>query len=146
MKKQLEAWPWKGGTRPNPPRAIALVPRWTWLQRGGVWNADVRRQVRGQTGVYAIRDRRTKTVLYVGESHAFPVNDPARMWKTITRHFQDPTGKFEKMSEWTHRKPGACQVSVWTMPPGEPERALHLEARAQRRFKPTGIIKEPAPF
>lgn len=36
----------------------------------------------GISGVYAIRDRRTKKVLYVGESHT------GRLRKTLLRHFQ----------------------------------------------------------
>lgn len=144
-RHQLAAWPWKG-KRPNPARTIQLVPRWTWLAKAGAWNEHVRTEVHGQTGVYAIRDRRTKTVLYVGESHAFPVKDKRRMWKTIARHFQDQSGKFVRVGEWTHREPGKLEISVWTIPPGEPSRALGLEARAQRRFRPTGILREPAPF
>lgn len=46
------------------------------------------RALTSQSGAYAIRDRRTKRVLYVGESHT------GRLRKTITRHLQ----------EWTRRK------------------------------------------
>jgi hypothetical protein len=138
------AWPWR--TRGNPPHTLRLVPSWTWLHRGGTWNPKVRAAVRGRAGVYAIRDRKTRTVIYVGESHAYPARDAARMWKTITRHFRDPSGKFQKRGEWTHGNPGACEISVWTTDPGDPERVLRDEYRAQRKFKPSANLKELAPF
>jgi excinuclease UvrABC nuclease subunit len=40
------------------------------------------RELRHQSGIYVIRDRRTSTVLYVGESHT------GQLYDTITRHFQ----------------------------------------------------------
>ncbi|MCA9675421.1 MAG: GIY-YIG nuclease family protein [Myxococcales bacterium] len=40
------------------------------------------RNLRGKSGVYIIRDRKTHEVLYVGESHS------ARLHATLTRHFQ----------------------------------------------------------
>ncbi len=40
------------------------------------------RDLRGKSGVYVIRDRRTSDVLYVGESHA------GKLYETLTRHFQ----------------------------------------------------------
>ena len=38
--------------------------------------------LRGASGCYVIRDRATRAVLYVGESHS------GRLYRTITRHFQ----------------------------------------------------------
>ena len=45
------------------------------------------RELRGKSGVYIIRDRETKDVLYVGESHT------GRLKKTLLRHFQAWSGK-----------------------------------------------------
>ena len=47
------------------------------------WLRDLRRRC----GVYVIRRRNDKQVLYVGESHT------GRLYKTITRHFQAWSGK-----------------------------------------------------
>lgn len=40
------------------------------------------RALRGKSGVYVIRDKNSREVLYVGESHS------ARLHETLTRHFQ----------------------------------------------------------
>jgi hypothetical protein len=40
------------------------------------------RALRGQSGVYVVRDRGTREVLYVGESHT------GNLYETMTRHFQ----------------------------------------------------------
>lgn len=40
------------------------------------------RALRGMSGVYVIRDRGTREVLYVGESHS------GNLYETMTRHFQ----------------------------------------------------------
>jgi hypothetical protein len=41
------------------------------------------RRYRGASGVYVIRDRDTREVFHVGESHS------GRLYETLTRHFQD---------------------------------------------------------
>lgn len=41
------------------------------------------RALRGESGVYVIRDRRSHEILYVGESSA------GRLYETLTRHFQE---------------------------------------------------------
>ena len=40
------------------------------------------RELRGKSGVYVIRDRRSNEILYVGESHT------RKLYETLTRHFQ----------------------------------------------------------
>jgi hypothetical protein len=40
------------------------------------------RELRDKSGVYVIRDRASREVLYVGESHG------DNLYKTLTRHFQ----------------------------------------------------------
>jgi hypothetical protein len=44
------------------------------------------RALKGKSGAYSIRDRRTRTVLYVGESHT------GRLYQTLTRHLQQWNG------------------------------------------------------
>ncbi|MBE7450539.1 MAG: hypothetical protein HS111_17060 [Kofleriaceae bacterium] len=39
------------------------------------------RDLRGESGVYVIRDRATREILYVGESHT------SKLYETLTRHF-----------------------------------------------------------
>ncbi len=39
------------------------------------------RDLRGESGVYVIRDRTTREILYVGESHT------SKLYETLTRHF-----------------------------------------------------------
>lgn len=46
------------------------------------WWAEWVRKLRDVSGVYVIRTRRSKTVLYVGESHS------DALYATLTRHFQ----------------------------------------------------------
>lgn len=55
-------------------RSVGDVP-------GSRYPAWIRNLV-GRCGVYVIRDRRTRRVLYVGESHS------GRLYETLTRHFQ----------------------------------------------------------
>lgn len=118
-------------------RTIILRPAWHWAKREGKWNPELRAALRGQSGVYAIRDARTGTVLYVGESHT------GRIWKTLQRHFQ-AVESFARVDEWTHARPELVEVSVWTTRHGA--EALRLEERAIRRLRPSGVVREPAPF
>ena len=60
------------------------------------------RALRRRSGVYIIRDRATREVLYVGESHS------ARLYATMTRHFQswaDPHGSHGRPHLWHHAYP-----------------------------------------
>jgi hypothetical protein len=51
------------------------------------------RALRGQSGVYVIRDRSTREVLYVGESHT------GNLYETLTRHLQQ-WNRWTKRSWW----------------------------------------------
>lgn len=48
------------------------------------WIVDLQ----GYSGVYAIRDAYSHSVLYVGESHS------GRLYHTLTRHFQSPSREY----------------------------------------------------
>lgn len=92
----------RGATLGTKPLALSVSEareaQWFPLRRKGVWNEKIRAALRGRSGVYAIRERGAgRTVLYVGEggkarrggdgARARSSHDPARLWKTITRHF-----------------------------------------------------------
>ena len=120
---------------------------WTWLRKTkrGPYNARLRAAMHHKSGVYAIRDKNTREVLYVGESHQANASggrwrgrrvkrpQPARegrAWKTLLRHFQDPGGTYAKarrqfdlrgMSEEAQRRAGDFgALGEWTS--REPER------------------------
>ncbi|MCF3650163.1 hypothetical protein [Synoicihabitans lomoniglobus] len=64
--------------------------------------------VRNRSGVYVIRDKATKRVQYVGESHS------GRLLKTLLRHFQFWAG----FTAGATFKRDRVQVAIRTMPPG----------------------------
>ncbi len=80
---------------------------WTPLRVDGRWNPALLRAMDHQSGVYAVRDGKTKKVLYVGESHT------GRMWRTLLRHFQDPTGRFARRGEWTRASADGLEARAW---------------------------------
>ena len=122
---------------------------WTWLANRTSYNAKVRAHARGQTGVYAVRDSKTKEVLYVGESHT------NRLWKTMLRHFQGQQS-FANIGEWTHPSPETVQVKLWVTKTGD--QAVELETEKVRQLAPHQVRgtadmpedsrddDEPAPF
>ncbi len=105
--------------------------RWYWLTRGGVYNDRLRAAMHGRSGVYAVRDLSHRTVIYVGESHT------GRAWKTMLRHFQDPSGKFERMGEWVHARPDLVEIRWMRTGDGE---AMRAEADWIRLYKPAANI------
>jgi hypothetical protein len=152
-------WPW-AGVRPNPaPHGYRLRPWWIPLRVGGSYNAKVRAMLRGQSGVYAIRERGAKRPLYVGMSEAGAGPDaasPDRFWRTVKRHLQPGTGTFRKArarygipTEWVC--PPACSsadvdldIAVWLVPPGE---AYRWETRIIGKLEPhhVHVGHEPEP-
>lgn len=106
------------------------------------WNNVVREATRGRSGAYAIRERASRRVVYVGESHAGAERSPLRFWKTITRHFQDPTGKFAEQREvtFTSRHPDKYEVQVWVTSPGDA--AMRRQAELIQRLKPTQNVDD----
>lgn len=102
------------------------------------WNRTLRETTRGRWGAYAVRDSNTREVLYVGESSIDSSKRPAlRWWKTITRHFQDPTGKFAARKEvtFTAKHPWKYEIALW--PASSPDAALRKQADLIARLKPT---------
>lgn len=119
------------------------------VKRGGRWgwNTVVRETVRGRAGAYAFRDS-SGQVLYVGESRtgARSAAD-LRMWKTITRHFQDPTGKWaDHYTKHVGGKPfrravaNDLEIQVWLTSPGQA--ALDEQARLIARLKPAHNVDD----
>lgn len=114
--------------------------------RGGSWRAVGAagapypawvRELHGRSGVYALRDRATGRVLYVGESHT------GRLLKTLTRHLQ---GWRRGKSFWSEffrvgnqSDPGtiyvrdAVEVMVVACPAGQ---AVALQDRWIRELRP----------
>jgi hypothetical protein len=107
------------------------------------------RSLRGESGVYVIRDRATAEILYVGESHA------SKLYETLTRHFQlwrrykgfwrgqyaeghDPGVTYERNSVEV-----AARITT-------PASAIDEEARLIRRLSPRdnlrGQPEEEIPF
>lgn len=93
----------KRASKPNPSAAA----QWQPLRVGGRWNPVLLAGMDQQSGAYAVRDAKTKKVLYVGESHT------GRMWRTLLRHFQDPTGKFARRGEWTRASADGLEARAW---------------------------------
>jgi len=66
------------------------------------------RALNGRSGVYVIRDKGSKEVLYVGESHT------GRLYATLTRHFQAWSGK---TAGPTYSR-DAVEIAIRLTPPG----------------------------
>lgn len=111
--------------------------RWLPLKPGGAWNAELRRLFSEASGVYVFRRKGASRVAYVGESHT------GRGWKTLQRHFQDPTGGFEDRSEFTARDASGWECAVFVTSTGAREKkhgdqaALDLQAQLIERYRPT---------
>ena len=88
---------------------IPLVYRAPIDAKGNIaqWLLDLRRQ----SGAYVIRSRRTRQILYVGESHT------GRLAKTIKRHFY----RWKDSPERRHHtyRPGDVEIAVRLTPPAE---------------------------
>lgn len=112
------------------------VTPWIPLQRRGKYSSRLRTLARGEVGTYAIRDRQSKTVEYVGESHT------GRLWKTLLRHFQGQES-FAAVGEWTHPDPEQVEVRVWIFE--KPQQAIDFELQQIETLAPTAQV-EPVPF
>lgn len=118
--------------------ALSRLP-WLSVTDGDAWNPKARARAhddkgKPRAGVYVVRERASGRVLYVGESSS------GRLWKTLLRHFQDPTGKFARhefagiRGSWTHAQPGKLEVAI--LPVGEGQPSMDLQARAIRKYRP----------
>lgn len=61
-----------------------MSDQWHPVRVGNALNPELRAKTLERSGVYALRDKRTNAVVYVGESHT------GHLWRTIQRHFQAP--------------------------------------------------------
>lgn len=102
---------------------------WLPLKVDGSWNPALRVAFDRKSGAYAFRDASSGIVRYVGESHC------DRGWRTMLRHFQDPSGKFKKLGEWTHRAPERLEAAIW--PTSRGDAATRREFELIQRLKPT---------
>ncbi len=86
-----------------------MRPRWLRLVLdGGSYNPRVRALAHQRSGAYAIRERDSHRVMYVGESSC------GKLWKTMLRHFQAPES-FAKVRETGVFRKGAqhYDVAIW---------------------------------
>lgn len=125
-------WPWRKKPNPVPDELLLRRPRWMALRRSNAWSEDVKKLLRGQAGVYAVREKGGKSVLYVGESHS-PGREVNRFWKTLLRHFQPGNGSFERRNEWVYRGNRDLDVAVYLTPPSE---AFEAEGRLIAYLEP----------
>lgn len=113
------AWPWRKKLNPPPVQLRLGKPHWMPLRTSGAWSSSVRELVRGEAGVYAIREASNPdTVLYVGESHSPGPRAPLRMWKTIKRHFHGGAS-FRRRDEWVHEGNHDLEIALWLTPPSK---------------------------
>lgn len=106
---------------------------------GSDWPPYVR-TLAGKSGVYVIRERFTKQVLYVGESHT------NRLKKTLLRHFQAWSGKTAGQRYGRGAVEISCQV---TAPAAAVARQNTLIAKLRPRdnsISPAGPMKSENPF
>lgn len=96
----------------------------------GTW-AKWLRELREASGVYVIRTRRSKLVLYVGESHT------GRLYDTITRHFQDWSSGQDRIEYDRHR----VEIGVFVMPKS---RAYDHQVELIKRLRPRDNVVHAA--
>lgn len=89
---------------------------------GAEW-PDWVRDLEGKSGVYVIRSKNAKRVLYVGESHS------GRLRKTLVRHFQ----------AWSGKTAGV------TYPRGDVEIAVEVTGPARAVARQNALICKLAP-
>ena len=76
-----------------------------WSSRSDSW-ADWIKALDGKSGVYVIRNSRSKQILYVGRSYT------GRLKKTLIRHFQ----RWKGLNAGVVYRRGEVEVSVKVMP------------------------------
>jgi hypothetical protein len=86
-----------------------MRPRWLVLVlEGGKYNPRVRELTHARSGAYAIRERDSHRVMYVGESSC------GKLWKTMLRHFQAPDSFAKVRETGVFRKgPEHYEVAIW---------------------------------
>lgn len=113
------------------PAKLDFVP----LQTSAGYDRALRRAMHERSGVYVVRRRGKKRPEYVGESHT------GRAWKTLLRHFQG-IASFRARDEWA---PCVCadRYEVAFLPT-RADKALSVEARAIRRYRPAHNLSREA--
>lgn len=92
-----------------------MKPRWRRLAlASGDLNGRIKKDALDASGAYAIRERSSGRVVYVGESHC------GALWKTILRHFHAPES-FARVRETGvfRRGPAPYDVAIWVMSRGK---------------------------
>lgn len=94
-------------------------------------------ELRNQSGAYVIRSRRTRQILYVGNSHS------GRLAKTLKRHFHNWNDDAERIHHIYNRH--AVEIAVRLTPPTT---APGAEANLIRRLEPrdNGYMPVENPF
>ncbi len=101
-----------------------MRPNWHPLVTRGAYNDAVKRQAEHASGAYAIRERATHKVVYVGASHS------GRLWKTMLRHFHAPAS-FKKVREgFVTSSPDLYDVAIAVTSRGK--RGRSKDARDER--------------
>lgn len=100
-------------------------PSWRALVVRGSYNPEIKRDAEHASGAYAIREKGSHAVLYVGESNR------GRMWKTMLRHFHAPES-FRKVRETGvfSRSPEKYDVALWVTSTGVRPRGTKADERA----------------
>lgn len=120
--------------------------RWLGLGAPGMPYPAALRALRGRrvSGVYAIRDRESGEVLYVGESHT------GRLYETLTRHLQ---GWARSKGHWKGmggpNDPGTTYDRRWAevrWRVTSDATALRAEARWMRSLRPRDNVREGEPL
>ena len=118
------------GAKENPRPA---KPRLRWVP----WSLDLKKKLDGRSGAYAIRSKKTKEVVYVGESNH------GVLYRTIARHFYTPPSKG---SSFATSSPGSYEVAWQITTVGRrprngskapDQRALNKQARWIEALQPT---------
>lgn len=86
-----------------------MRPRWLRLVlENGDYNPRVRALAHERSGAYAIRERDSHRVMYVGESSC------GKLWKTMLRHFQAPDSFAKVRETGVFRKDAKhYEIAIW---------------------------------
>lgn len=96
----------------------------------GDLNPALRARMHGRSGIYVVRVKRHRSVLYIGESHT------GRAWKTLLRHFHG-TESFRGRGEWVCDLGCALTRLEVAFYKTHPRSCLVREAAFAKRLKPT---------
>jgi hypothetical protein len=101
-----------------------MTPSWHPLIVRGAFNDAIKRQAEHASGAYAIREKGSHRVVYVGSSHS------GRLWKTMLRHFHAAKSFREVREGFVTEKPDDYDVAIAVTSHGK--RARHKSGRDER--------------